>query len=214
VALLSKRRRPNGDDVRRIALAALTAALEDGKQEEAPKRTGLKGVRALAAGAALYTAGRVAFSNRGAIRERLGDSDEEEDFDEDEEDFDEPEAEAGDEEEDDVEVEDDEEFDEPEAEEDEDLDEEDVEDEPVAEDEDEDLDEADEDDEPEAEAEDEDLDEADEEEPEAEADEPDEDGSGESAGSRAPVHRDRGSQEQDPELPDPPSRPRAPVGRA
>ena len=150
--------------MRRIALAALAAALEDGKPDEAPKRSGLKGVRALAAGAALYTAGRVAFSNRDAIRERLGDTDEEEDFDEDEEEFEEPEAEDDEDvDEDDAEAEDDEEFEEPEAEEDEDLDEEDVDD-----DEDprprprrtrtsksEDV----EDDEPEAEAEDEDLDE-------------------------------------------------------
>ena len=189
MALLSKRRRPNGDDVRRIALAALAAALEDGKQDEvpAPKGSGLKGVRALAAGAALYTAGRVAFEHprrdppaprrhgcrtRTSTRTRRSSKSrrprKEEDFDEDDAPRPRttrstrsrrPREEDNLDPEEDAEAEDDAEYERGHEE-------------------------------PEAEAEDEDsLDEADEEELEAESDEPDEDGSGESAGSRAPVHR-------------------------
>ena len=94
-------------DVRRIVLAALASALEDGRGQEQAKegRKGLTGVKALAAGAALVTAGRAAFKNRDFIRDRLqGDHDEpvdEEDYededyeeDEDEEYDDEPEGEA------------------------------------------------------------------------------------------------------------------------
>lgn len=189
---LLKGKRPATDDVRRIALAALTAALDDGGSQEKPKR--FKGVRTLAAGAALYTAGVAAFKNRDAILDRLRD--------EDEADFDDEEYE------DDAAAEqdfDDEDYDdEPEAEEDVDDDEEDVDEE--------DFEDEDYEDEPEAE---EDFEE---DEPEADEDEDyeeeDDDEAEDSAGSRPPAHADRGSpDEQDTDIPDPPSRRRKPVGR-
>src|SRR5215218_6227455 len=133
MSVLSKAPRPSGDDVRRVALAALAAALDEGTQQQqrAPKRKGgLKsGVRTVAAGAALYVAGRAAYNNRDAILEQLQDGREQED---DEPEDDEPVAE----EDEDYEEEDDE----PVAEEDEDYEDED--DEPVAE-EDEDYEEED-----------------------------------------------------------------------
>src|SRR5215218_4090809 len=133
MSVLSKAPRPSGDDVRRVALAALAAALDEGTQQQqrAPKRKGgLKsGVRTVAAGAALYVAGRAAYNNRDAILEQLQDGREQED---DEPEDDEPVAE----EDEDYEDEDDE----PVAEEDEDYEDED--DEPVAE-EDEDYEEED-----------------------------------------------------------------------
>ena len=99
MSVLSKAPRPSGDDVRRVALAALAAALDEGtqQQQKAPKRKGgLKsGVRTVAAGAALYVAGRAAYNNRDAILEQLQDgreqdddepvADEDEDYDEEEE---------------------------------------------------------------------------------------------------------------------------------
>ena len=102
-------------DVRKVLMAALASAMDDGRQQQPAKegRKGLTGVRALAAGAALATAGRVAFKNRDAIRDRLqGDHDEPVD----EEDYDDEEYEG-----------------EPEGEGEEDFDEEDVEDEPEGE---------------------------------------------------------------------------------
>ena len=150
MSVLSKAPRPSGDDVRRVALAALAAALDEGtqQQQKAPKRKGgLKsGVRTVAAGAALYVAGRAAYNNRDAILEQLQDGREQDDED--------PVAEEDEDEE-------------PVAEEDEDFDD-DEEEEPVAE-EDEDFDE-DEEEEPVAE-EDEDYDDEEEEEPVAEEDE-------------------------------------------
>ena len=74
-------------DVRRIALAALASALDDGRGQEPAKdgRKGLTGVKALVAGAALVTAGRAAFKNRDLIRDRLqGEHDEEDEEYEDE----------------------------------------------------------------------------------------------------------------------------------
>src|SRR3954451_6856035 len=151
--------KPSADDVKRVAVAALVAALGDGK-EKARKNPRLTGMRAMATGAVLYTAGRAVIGGRRVINDRLNDSraeeyedepaaEADEDFDdEDEPEEDEPEAEA------------DEDFEDEEPEEEEDFDEEDEE--PEAE-EDEDF----EDEEPE---EDEDFDEEDEE-PEAEADE-------------------------------------------
>ena len=137
MSVLSKAPRPSGDDVRRVALAALAAALDEGtqQQQKAPKRKGgLKsGVRTVAAGAALYVAGRAAYNNRDAILEQLQDGREddedpvaEEDEDEEpvaeeDEDFDEDEEEEPVAEED--EDYDDEEEEEPVAEEDEDYDE-------------------------------------------------------------------------------------------
>ncbi|MEA2134738.1 MAG: hypothetical protein QOC68_2647 [Solirubrobacteraceae bacterium] len=147
------------DDVRKIALSALSTVLGDGKVE-APSKPGLTGVRAVATGAVLYTAGRAVVTGRRFIRDRMGADTQEaegevrEDEDVDDEEFEEPEAE---------------EFEEPEAEEEEDEEEEDFE-EPEAEEEE---DEEEEDfDEPEAEEEEDEEDE-DYDEPEAEEDEED-----------------------------------------
>ena len=86
--------RTTADDVRRVALAALATALDDGKQQAA-KKPGLTGVRAVATGAVIYTAGRAIFSGRRFIADRLG-SDSHEDERDDEE-YDEPEDEEPDE---------------------------------------------------------------------------------------------------------------------
>src|SRR3954470_14116682 len=117
---LSAKRKTTAEDVRRVALAALASALDDRKQE-AKKKPGLTGVRAVATGAVLYTAGRAAVAGRRFYRDRFGadadgseeqedgpeaeaESDEEEYVEEDdeesraEEDADEPEAESGDDE--------------------------------------------------------------------------------------------------------------------
>ena len=204
--------KPNADDVRRVALAALASALEDSKQE-AKKKPALTGVRAVATGAVLYTAGRAAFTGRRFLRDRLGSNgaqDEEmvddRDDDDEYEDDEEPEAEEG-------EDFDDEDYDEePEAEEDEDFEDEDEDDEPRA-DEDEDFEEDEEGDEPRAE-EDEEFDD---EEPEAEEDEDfedeDEDEERAVASRRPPSHPKRSADDAaDAELPSRPSRSRAPVG--
>ena len=106
---LKPKRKATADNVRRVALAALVSALDDGKQE-AKQKPGLTGVRAVATGAVVYTAGRAAFKGQRFVRERLVNRAEEEDVDEDEE-RDEPEAEEED-------VDEDEEREEPEAEED------------------------------------------------------------------------------------------------
>jgi hypothetical protein len=126
MSVLSKAPRPSGDDVRRVALAALAAALDEGtqQQQKAPKRKGgLKtGVRTVAAGAALYVAGRAAYNNRDAILEQLQDGREQDDDEpvaEEDEDYDDEEEEPVAEE--DEEYDDEEE--EPVAEEDEDFDE-------------------------------------------------------------------------------------------
>jgi hypothetical protein len=126
MSVLSKAPRPSGDDVRRVALAALAAALDEGtqQQQKAPKRKGgLKtGVRTVAAGAALYVAGRAAYNNRDAILEQLQDGREQDDDEpvaEEDEDYDDEEEEPVAEE--DEEYDDEEE--EPVAEEDEDYDE-------------------------------------------------------------------------------------------
>jgi outer membrane biosynthesis protein TonB len=176
-------RRTTGDDVRRVVLAALATALDDSKQQAA-KKPALTGVRAVATGAVIYTAGRAAFSGRRFISDRLAsDSREDERGDEDQEEYDEPEAEERDEPEA-------EEYDEPEAEE---------RDEPEAEERDEP--EAEEHDEPEAEAEERD-------------DEPEQEPVHSSSSRRPPVHSDRSPDERDPDLPSRPSRSRAPLGRA
>ena len=59
------------DDVRRVALAALATALENSR-EEARKKPGLTGVRAVATGAVIYTAGRAVYTGRRFLREHLG----------------------------------------------------------------------------------------------------------------------------------------------
>ena len=89
------------EDVRRVALSALVTALEERNQEpkSKPARTGL---RTVATGAVLYTAGRALYSGRHAILDRLGDGQGDEEDREDDEydeaeaesDADEPEAEA------------------------------------------------------------------------------------------------------------------------
>jgi len=140
MSVLSKAR-PSSDDVRRVALAALTAALDEGKkQPQAPKRKGglRSGVRTVAAGAALYVAGRAAYKNRDTILEQIdqlqdGRAEGDEEFeDEDEEPASEEDEDFDEEESDEPEAEDDEDFDEeesdePEAEDDEDFEEEDEE---------------------------------------------------------------------------------------
>jgi hypothetical protein len=65
------KQKPSADDVRRVALAALAAALED-RKEEAKKKPGLTGVRAVATGAVIYTAGRAAFTGRRFVRDHFG----------------------------------------------------------------------------------------------------------------------------------------------
>ena len=84
-------KKPSMDDVKKVAVAALVSALDDGK-EEAKKKPGLTGVRAVATGAVIYTAGKAAFSGRRFINERLRGED-----DAPEEDEEEPEADQGEE---------------------------------------------------------------------------------------------------------------------
>jgi hypothetical protein len=138
------------DEIRRVGLAALAAAINEARQEQPKKKNRrLTGVGALAAGAALYTAGRAAFTNRDSIREALGsNSDEPEDredeqYDEDEEreepvaevdEDEEPEAEGDEPDEDEEPEEPEAEYDEPDEEEPED---EELEEEPEAEEHDE-----------------------------------------------------------------------------
>jgi hypothetical protein len=64
-------RKTTADDVRQVILAAVADALDDGKQE-ARKKPGLTGVRAVATGAVLYTAGRAAVAGRRFYRDRFG----------------------------------------------------------------------------------------------------------------------------------------------
>ena len=180
---------PNAEDVKRVAAAALVAALDDGK-EQARKKPGLTGMRAVATGAVLYTAGKAAFSGRRFINERLRGEDDVPEDDEEEFDEDEPEAEEDEdfEDEEDEDFEEDEELEEePVAEEDEDFEEdEELEEEPVAE-------------------EDDDL----------EEDEYADDDDERSVASEPPVHPDEDDDAEvdDPDLPSRPSRKRTPVGR-
>src|SRR3954452_12745544 len=97
---VSTRRRTTAEDVRRVALAALATALDEGKQE-VKKKPGLTGMRAVATGAVIYTAGRAAFAGRRFARDHFGsDHDADEGDEEDDEDYeDEPRAEAEDDEE-------------------------------------------------------------------------------------------------------------------
>jgi hypothetical protein len=107
---LKPKRKTTADEVRRVALAALISALDEGKQEVTKTKSGLTPVRAVATGAAVYTAGRAAYRSQRFVREQLAnlrnhDRDDEE-----------PEAEEEFDEEEDLEE--DEEQEEPEAEED------------------------------------------------------------------------------------------------
>ena len=171
---LSTKRRASGDDVRKVVLAALATALDD-RKEEAKKKPGLTGVRAVATGAVIYTAGRAAFSGGRFIKDRFGsdgrpdddDRSEDEEY-EDEEYDDEPRAEE------DEEPEDEEYDDEPRAEEDEEPEDEEYDEEPRAE-EDEEPEDEEYEDEPRAEEDEEPEDEEYEDEPRAEEDEEPED---------------------------------------
>jgi hypothetical protein len=102
--------KPNAEDVKRVAVAALVAALDDGK-EKARKNPRLTGMRAVATGAVLYTAGKAAFNGRRFISERLqGDAEPEDEYDEEEdEEFDDDEEEPVAEEDEDFDEEEDEE---------------------------------------------------------------------------------------------------------
>src|SRR5688572_25681841 len=115
------KRKATVEEVRRVALAALTAALDDGKQE-VKQKPGLTGVRAVAAGAVIYTAGIAAFKGQRFVREHLvqRDGDDYADDPEAEEEWDEEEVPQAEEED----LEEDEEREEPEAEEEWDEDEE------------------------------------------------------------------------------------------
>jgi hypothetical protein len=130
------RGRTTADDVKKVALAALATALDDGKQE-ARQKPGLTGMRAVATGAVLYTAGRAAVSGRRFYRDHFGSDSHNGAEAESDEDYDaEADAEEDEDFEDEPESEEDEEFEEepeeePEAEEDEDFEEE-PEDEPEA----------------------------------------------------------------------------------
>src|SRR3954451_15689827 len=111
--------KPNADDVRRVALAALATALED-RKEEVKKKPCLTGVRAVATGAVFYTAGRAFSTVRRFVRDHFGSDGEAREDEPQEEEDEEPEDEVDEEpeaeEQDDAE---DEEYEEPEAEEDE-----------------------------------------------------------------------------------------------
>jgi hypothetical protein len=186
--------KPNADDVRRIALAALASALED-RKEEAKKKPGLTGVRAVATGAVIYTAGRAVFSGRRFVRDHMGSDGDASKRDDDE--YEDPDAEEDDQYED-------EDYDEPRAEEDEEPDEDEDYDEPRAEEDEEPEDDEYEDEEPRAEEDEDDYEES---EPEEERRRP--------PSRRPPAHAKRDPDEvPDVELPSRPSRSRAPVGRA
>jgi hypothetical protein len=141
------KKRTTADDVRRVALAALATALED-RKEEAKAKPGLTGVRAVATGAVLYTAGRAVYTGRRFMRDHFGSDSqarEDEEYDdtrEEDEEYDEPRAEEDEEE--------DEEYEEPRAEEEE---EDEEYEEPRAEEEDEEYDEDEEEEEEEEEVE-------------------------------------------------------------
>jgi hypothetical protein len=194
---LSTKRWASGDDVRKVVLAALATALDD-RKEEAKQKPGLTGVRAVATGAVIYTAGRAAFSGGRFIKERFGSDGRPDDDDrsEDEEYDDEPRAEE-------EELEDEEYEDEPRAEEDEEPEDEEYDDEPQAEDEDEPEDEDYE--EPEAEEDEDDYEE-----------EPEEEKPRVARPARRPPRHAKRIPEDSPiaELPTRPSRSRSPVGRA
>ena len=114
--LLTKRKTPT-EELKDAAIEALVNALDDDKRAAKP---GIKGVRALAAGAIIYTAGRAAFKGQRFVREQLSSDTEDDQADdlEDEEEtraYEEPEAEEYEVDEEDDEPEAYEEHDEPEA---------------------------------------------------------------------------------------------------
>jgi hypothetical protein len=197
------RRKTASDELRRAALTALASALEQqAKQRGKSRKPKLTGVRALATGAVIYTAGRAAFANRELLRDQLsGDGrvrDEEDEQDEPVEE-DEPRAEEQDQPED-------EEYEEPSAEEDEDYEEPSAEEDEEPEDEQDEEPSAEEEEEPSAE-EDEDYDEPSAEE---EDDYEEEEEEPQPPPRRKPTRSKRDSAPSL-ELPSRPSRPRAPV---
>ena len=115
---LTRRKTPT-EELKDAAIKALVNALDDDKRAA---KSGMKGVRALAAGAVIYTAGHAAFKGQRFVREQLS-SDTEDDQAEDLEDeeetraYEEPQAEESDvdEEDDEPEAVEDEDDDEPEA---------------------------------------------------------------------------------------------------
>jgi hypothetical protein len=115
---LTKKRNSTTDEVRRVVLAALVAALQDAEDSKR-KSGGLTGVRALATGAALYGAGRAIVGGRRLLQERSADGDEAEAQEDEDELYDEPESETETDED-----EYDEEYEEPQAEGDQEADEE------------------------------------------------------------------------------------------
>jgi hypothetical protein len=130
------KRRTTAGDVRKVALAALNTALDDGKRA-AQSKPRLVGVRAVAGGAVLYTVGRAVVTRGRFIRNPFGEQGAEGDVRDEEvmeEEFEEPAAEE------------DEEFEEPVGEEDEESEEEEYE-EPAAEEDEEPVGEEDEEDE-------------------------------------------------------------------
>ena len=74
--LFATRRTPT-DELKDAAIAALVSALED-RQREAKDKPGLTPVRAVAAGAVIYTVGRVAFKGRRLVSDHLSSSSEDE----------------------------------------------------------------------------------------------------------------------------------------
>jgi hypothetical protein len=117
------KRRTTAGDVRKVALAALNTALDDGKRA-AQSKPRLVGVRAVAGGAVLYTVGRAVVTRGRFIRNPFGEQGAEGDVRDEEvmeEEFEEPAAEE------------DEEFEEPVGEEDEEFEEEEEYEEPAAE---------------------------------------------------------------------------------
>ena len=73
--------KPSAEDVKRVAVAALVAALDDSK-ENARKNPRLTGMRAVATGAVLYTAGKAALNGRRFISDHLSNDDQEPEEDE------------------------------------------------------------------------------------------------------------------------------------
>jgi hypothetical protein len=67
MGLLTRRRTP-AEELKNAAIEALVNALDDDKPAARP---GVTGVRAVAVGAVLYTAGRAAFKGRRFVREQL-----------------------------------------------------------------------------------------------------------------------------------------------
>ena len=91
---LQPKRKPTADDVRRVALAALVSALDEGKQD-AKKKPGLTGVRAVATGAVIYTAGVAAFKGRRFVQDQIAayrDGADDDEYDEDYDEAEEPDS--------------------------------------------------------------------------------------------------------------------------